>query len=525
MRAEAHRMSLARQVATVGGGTLLSRLLAYARDAGIAALLGAGPFSEAFFAVVQVVNFFRRLLAEGALNGAFVPIWLKLRADEDGAGNADRFSRRALVAMLCLTGIAALLAVVLARFVIAAVAPGFDEGRREVASLFLLIVAPYIVLAGLVAVLAAALNAENRVAAAAGSVVAFNLVMVAAVFLAFVGRLDQFGIGLWLSAAIVAAGFVQLIITAVAWLATGRRWQRAHRRVRDQTVTLFRRALPGLFAAGIPQLKLIAATAIVSSSPAAVAWLYYANRLYELPLGVASAAIAAVMVPRIAESRRSGGDGEYAAALSRACEIALGLALPAATGFALLAGLIAGGLFQHGAFTADDTAAVAAALIAICAGLPGHVLEKWLGAASFAHEDTRTPMWTALAGLAAAITFGLLLFPRFGYVGAAAAIAMSGWVGAALLGVLLARRGWLKLDSDAVHRLPRILAATLIMGAVIATLGAITQALLPDLTASGGKQLALLAALVALGLVVYVAALVHLGVVRLPQLIAALRQG
>jgi putative peptidoglycan lipid II flippase len=518
-------MSLARHVATVGGGTLLSRLLAYARDAGIAALLGAGGFSEAFFAVVQLVNFFRRLLAEGALNGAFVPIWLRLRAGEDGAANADRFSRRALIAMLCLTGIAALLAVVLARFVIAAVAPGFDDGRREVASLFLLIVAPYIVLAGLVAVLAAALNAENRVAAAAGSVVAFNLVMVMAVFLAFAAGLDQFGTGLWLCAAIVAAGLVQLIITAVAWLATGKRWQRARHRVPDRTATLFKRALPGLFAAGIPQLKLIAATAIVSASPAAVAWLYYANRLYELPLGVASAAIATVMVPRIAESKRSGGDADYAAALSRACEIALGLALPAATGFALLAGLIAGGLFQHGAFTAQDTAAVAAALIAICAGLPGHVLEKWLGAASFAHEDTHTPMWTALAGLLAAIVFGLLLFPRFGYVGVAAAIAMSGWVGALLLGVLLTRRGWLKLDSGAARRLPRILAATLIMGAVIAVVGAIAQVALPNLAGSGSGQLALLATMVTLGLAVYAAALAYLGVIRVVDLIAALRAG
>ncbi len=124
-------MALARNIATVGSGTLISRLLAYLRDAGIAALLGAGPFSEAFFAVLQVVNFFRRLLAEAALNGAFVPIWLKLRAGEDGAASADRFTKRSLVAMLIITGIVALLVTVLAPLVIATVVPGFDAGHRK----------------------------------------------------------------------------------------------------------------------------------------------------------------------------------------------------------------------------------------------------------------------------------------------------------------------------------------------------------------------------------------------------------
>jgi putative peptidoglycan lipid II flippase len=516
-------MALVRNIATVGGGTLVSRLLAYGRDAGIAALLGASPFSEAFFAVMQAVNFFRRLLAEGALNGAFVPIWLKLRAGDDGAANADRFTWRGLVTMLCITGGLALLAVVLAPFVVATIAPGFDEDRASLSVLLLLVVAPYVVLAGLVAVLTAALNAENRVAAAAGSVIAFNLVMVAAIAGALAVDLVPFEITLWLTSAVIAAGLLQLVITSAAWLATGRRWRRAQRHVADQTGMLFRRAGPGLIAAGIPQLKLIAATAIVSSSPAAVAWLYYANRLYELPLGIASAAIAAVMIPRIAESKRAERHDAYTAALSRTCEIGLGLALPAATGFGLLAGPIAAGLFEHGAFTAQDTDAVAVALIAICSGLPGHVLEKWLGAASFAHEDTRTPMVAALCGLATAIIGGLLLFPDFGYIGVTAAIAFSGWAGAGILGVTLGHRGWLRLDAEARRRLPRIAIATAVMGVAVAAGDVVAGAFFPTLATSSGGRLLLLAALVTLGLAVYVAALQILGVARLKDLFAALR--
>ena len=184
-------------------------------------------------------------------------------------------------------------------------------------------------------------------------------------------------------------------------------------------------------------MKLIAGAMVASSSPAAVSWLYYANRLYELPLGVASIAVAAVLMPTIAATVRSAQPEAIAAAQSRGFELGLGLALPAATAFALLAQPIAAGLFERGAFDARDTAAVAAALTAICAGLPGHVLEKVLGAVSFAHEDARTPMLAALAGLATALAGALVLFPRYGHVGVAAAIAISGWVGATLLGAIL----------------------------------------------------------------------------------------
>jgi putative peptidoglycan lipid II flippase len=295
-------------------------------------------------------------------------------------------------------------------------------------------------------------------------------------------------------------------------------------RVPDQTRPFFARAVPGLITAGIPQLKLIAAAAIVSSSPAAVSWLYYANRLYELPLGVASIAIAAVIVPRIAASLHDGEADRFAKVQSRAFEIALGLALPAAVGFALLATPIAGGLFQRGAFGAHDTAAVAAALAAICAGLPGHVLEKVFGAVSFAHGDTNTPMIAALCGLAAAIVSGILLFPHYGHVGVAAAIAVSGWIGATLLGGILTARKWLRLDPIAVRRLPRIMLATLAMGAIVAYGPVAGDMLFPALAMSSLGRLILLAVLVTLGIAVYLAALQILGVTKLKDLVVSVRR-
>ena len=154
-------MSLARDIGTVGGGTLMSRLLAYGRDALIAALLGAGPYAQALFAILQVINLFRRLLSEGTLNSAFIPIWLKLHSGADGGANADRFTRQVLLTMFCVAGTIALVVILFAKFVIAAVAPGFEEAQQIFATFLLFMAAPYILFAGLVSIIAAALSAVN----------------------------------------------------------------------------------------------------------------------------------------------------------------------------------------------------------------------------------------------------------------------------------------------------------------------------------------------------------------------------
>jgi putative peptidoglycan lipid II flippase len=250
-----------------------------------------------------------------------------------------------------------------------------------------------------------------------------------------------------------------------------------------------------------------------------VSWLYYAYRLYELPLGVVSVAIAAAIGPAVAASVRAADAKAIASAQSRAFETALGLALPAALALGLLATDIAGVLFERGAFGPHDTAAVAAAIAAICAGLPGHALEKALAAVSFAQEDTRTPMLAALVGLAAAIAGALALFPRFGHVGVAAAIALSGWVGAAIMYAVLARRRWLAAEPSLGGRLRRIVIASLAMALVLIGL----QWGLAPIPASSVLRMLRLAVLVTAGLATYALALQLFGVTRFATLLAAVR--
>lgn len=515
-------MSLARNIATVGSATLLSRLLGFLRDVGIAAVLGAGALSDAYFAALQIPNLFRRLLAEGALNSAFVPLWMRIE-DEKGAPAARRFAEEVYGAMLLALGTIALLCWLFSPAVAHLLAPGFSPtgDRFRWAVDFISISAPYIAIAGVVAVSASVLNAKGFVGAASFGLVIFNCIFVAVVLVVWsfdFGATPQ--AGRILTTAIVLAGLGQLILVGIAMLRMKSPPILPRFVLSSQTRRFFALVIPGVIAGGVPQLKLMAGAMVASSSQASVSWLYYANRLYELPLGVVSIAIASVMVPLIASSVRAQEPAALAAAQSRAFEIALGLALPAAVAFALLAAPIAGGLFQRGAFGPRDTAAVAGALAAICAGLPGHVLEKVLGAISFAHEDTRTPMYCALAGLATASIGALLLFPTYGHVGVAAAIAISGWVGAIILGIILLRRRWLGLDRDAYWRLPVILLATLAMAVVIHfAQGALEPMWAP--TATGPQRSATLILLVLLGLVTYGAILHVTKALSLRDLIAS----
>jgi putative peptidoglycan lipid II flippase len=514
-------MSLARDVTTVGSATLLSRLLGFLRDVGIAAVLGAGVLSDAYFAALQIPNLFRRLLAEGALNSAFIPAWLRIR-EESGIAGTRRFGEQALGSMLLALGAMAILCMLLSPWVVHLLAPGFrsDGPRFALAVDFVRLSAPYIAVAALVAVAASILNAEKRVAAAAFGIVMFNLVLVCAVLMLIAtGATASPFAGAFLSAAIVLAGLAQLALVGRALMRLPARPHRLALRFSPEVRRLFLQAVPGVIAGGIPQLKLMAGAMVASSSQAAVSWLYYANRLYELPLGVVSIAVSAVMVPAIAASLRTGGE-DFSAAQSRAFEIALGLALPSAVAFAVLAEPIAGGLFQRGAFSPRDSQMVAAALAAISAGLPGHVLEKVFGAVSFAHEDTRTPMFAALCGLAAAVVGALVLFPHYGHAGVAAAIALSGWVGASILGLVVWRRRWLRLDRPAIRRLPRLVLATAIMGAAIG-IGHLLAPSLLDVRGSALARIAELVVLVAAGLAVYVAALQALGVAAMRDIVAA----
>jgi putative peptidoglycan lipid II flippase len=513
-------MSIIRNISTVGTATLLSRVLALIRDMGVAAVLGASPLSDAYFVALQIPNLFRRLLAEGTVNGAFVPIWLRLRGTTSN-DRAHSFGESVFGSAIIALGGFVLVCMALAPLVIHLIAPGFGGGERfDTAVEFLRLSIAYVAIAGVVAIASAILIAEGQVTAAAGSIVAFNVVLVIVVLIvAALGLGETQRSGEILAVSFVIAGIAQLALVSVALARLRQRPRQVIWKPSDEARLFYARALPALIAGGIPQLALIAGTIIASSSVAAVSWLYYAYRLYEVPLGVISVALSAVLAPRIAASVQAGTRSVTRQAQSQALELALGLALPAAAGLATLSLPIAGLLFERGSFDGDDTLAVAVALAVIVIGLPGHAAEKVLGAISFAHEDTRAPMHAALAGLAAAALLALLLVRPLGHVGIAAGVAIAGWVSSGWLFHLLRLRGQLTLETETLARLARIGMATAIMAVALIVL-------LTSLMLTAGRpvstlgQIFTLVVLISAGLAIYAVSLQRFGIISLRELAA-----
>jgi putative peptidoglycan lipid II flippase len=282
------------------------------------------------------------------------------------------------------------------------------------------------------------------------------------------------------------------------------------------------KAIPGMVAGAGPQLLIVAGAIVASVSPSAVSWLYFANRLIELPLGIVGVAVGAVLVPELARAVNTDDRSTMTHAQSRGLELAVGLALPATLGLMALSEPVVRLLFEHGAFAAADTVSTAHALVWLALGLPAQVLTKALSPAFFARGDTLTPLWATLKGLAVTIVLAIVLGRLFDVRGIAVAIALGGWSSA----LVLIRRGLItfgfSIDVASRSRLPRIVAAALAMGALLWLSAPLVLA--STANASAPLHLALVAALIAAGMAIYGLFLALFGVIRWVDAVNALRQ-
>ena len=504
-----------RPILTVSSGTLASRLLGVVRDSMMAALLGAGAVADAFLIVFQLVNVVRRLLAEGALNAALVPAWLRLR-DAEGAAAAAAFAGKLLgTVSAALIAVTALIALVMP-LVITALAPGFaGSDALAMATADARLMLPYLAFAGPVTVLMSVMNAQGRFALTAFSPLLFNAALIAVMAGLLAWRQDAARAALVLAGVVGIAGLLQLSILML------RRGETAAAPLRlsfdAQMRGFFARAVPGMIASSAPQLLVVAAAVIASSSPSAVSWLYFASRLIELPLGLAGVAMGTVLMTELSRAAQRGDAAAVAHAQSRAIELAAGLALPATLGLIVLAEPIVRLLFEHGAFTAGDTAATARALIWLALGLPAHALFKALAPAFFAREDMATPLIAVAKGILLALATAFLFGHFFGAEGIAAGIALGAWGGTLGLTREGVTRFGLALDAAAWRRLPRMAAAALSMAAVLW--------LAPIAGLQGAAQTAGLLALIAAAVALYGLLLQLFGVTSWRETVNALKAG
>lgn len=515
-------MALVRHYLTAGTGTALSRLLGFVRDMLMAALLGSGPVADAFVVAFRLPNLFRRLLSEGALNAAFVPIYARAES-KGGREAAALFAGDALVSFtLVLLALTALCEIFMG-LVVFALAPGFagDPAKMELTVHLSRIAFPFLALATTAALFAGLLNAAHRFTMAAFAPVAFNVVLVGILAVAFFRAADGPGVASFLAAGVVLAGAAQLLLCIVAVRRAGIAVKLRAPRWTPSVRALFTLALPGLFAGGIAQINAFVGTIVASASPSAVSYLYYADRVYQLPLGIVGVAIGLVLLPELARRLSSGDEAGAAASQDRAIEFALALSLPAALALGILAFPIVDVLFRHGAFDDRASAETARTLAAFAIGLPGYVLAKALQPAFFARADLRTPTIVAAVGAALDVALAVALFTQWAQVGVAFAASAAGWFNALALAVLLVLRGAHAPSRDTIRRIVMMLVAT---GAMGLFLWGATMAAAPLLAGGFLLRALALAGLCGAGLGVYVLAAQALGGFDLAILRKALKR-
>jgi putative peptidoglycan lipid II flippase len=488
-------MVLIRSIATIGAFTMASRILGFVRDVLVAALLGAGLWADAWIVAFKLPNLFRRLFAEGAFNAAFVPLFAA-RLESDGAA-ARAFSENALGVLLwCLLGVV-MVAEVAMPVVIHGFAPGFAAvpGKHELAVSLTRVTFPYLIFISLVSLMGGILNSLGRFAAAAAAPILLNVCLIGAVVgLAPFTETPAHALA-W---GVAGAGAIQFLWLLWRCDRAGVRLRLTVPRLGPDVRKLLRRMLPLALGAGVYQINLLVDTVIASLLPSgSIAYLFFADRVTQLPLGVIGVAVGTALLPLLARQLQAGESAAAADSQNRALEFGCLLAFPAAAALMVIPGPIIGVLFERGEFTPDDTRATAAALAVYAAGIPAFVMVKVLAPGFFARQDTAAPVKVAALAMAVNLVLNLALMGPFKHVGIAAATAISAWLNAGLLAVILKRRRHFVADSRLRSRIPRIAVATAAMTALLAG----GEWLLADALSAGrvGEALSL-AALVAGGL-------------------------
>ena len=513
-------MAIVRAAVTVGGFTMISRVTGFVRDILIAAILGAGPLTDAFLVAFRIPNLFRSMTGEGAFSAAFVPMFATMMAN-DSKAVALRFAEEAFAFLAAVLLVFTVTAVLFMPQIMTVLAPGFTA-RPEVFDLAVAltrITFIYLPFISLVALLGGILNSLNRFAAMASAPILLNLILILSLSL-FSQALDTPSHVLaWGVAAAGLAQFLWLLEACRRCCVLPRlrlpRWTRSIRRLGCLM-------LPGVFGAAVLQINLLIDMVLASTLPTgSISFLYYADRVNQLPLGVVGIAIGTALLPTL--SRQIGASDAEGAENSqdRAVHLGLLLALPAATGLMVLAEPIITVLFQRGAFDSAAATMTAWALVAYGAGLPAFVLIKVLQPGFFARRDTATPVKVAACIVGLNLALNLILMQFFAHVGLAMATSIAAWTNMAVLALLLRRRGFYAIGVVLRGRLLRIIPPTALMAGGLFAGSALLR---PWLGGPTVQAVAVLFVLVVGGVAVFAAAALWFRAIRLDDVQRALRR-
>lgn len=500
-------MSLVRRISTVGGFTLLSRIFGFVRDVLQARYLGAGMAADAFVIAFKLPNFFRRLFAEGAFSVGFVPLYARLLGKDvtpESQAAANAFAGQVFSWLLPVLLIFLLIMEAAMVPVMLGLSGGFEGNtvKFDLAVELGRYTFPYLVLISLMTFYAGMLNAVERFSAAAFAPVILNIFMIGAL-LGF-GE-TEVGAARALAAAVSLSGVAQLLLVYIAARRAGLKIGLPKLVVSDDLKELLRVIGPAAIGAGIIQINLLIDVLLAARflPEGSVSWLFYGDRLNQLPLGVIGIAVGTVLLPSISRLLAAGDEAGAAHQQNRALEFTLFLTLPSAAALAVVSGPIIATLFERGAFTGTDSAQTAAALTAYALGLPAYVVAKALTPGYFARKDTKTPVKYATLSLLLNTGLNIILIQFMAHVGLALATAIAAWFNTLLLYRGLKRNHGFALERTTVKRLAKMAAASLLLaGALYGALGQMGGLFAED----GIVRTGALAALVAGGIVFYFAA-------------------
>ncbi len=495
-----------RNILSVGGFTLLSRLAGFVRDVVMAAVLGAGPVAEAFLIAFRLPNHFRAIFAEGAFNAAFVPTYARLR-QEDGTPAARHFADEILAGMTAVHVVLLVLALGFTPQFVGLLAPGLvdDPFRFDLAVTLTRITFPYLALISLATLVTGALNASERFAVAAAAPILLNVSMVGTLLAASLfptaGHAAAWGV--------LIAGVAQLAVVGADAERAGIGLRFAMPRLDPGTRQFLKALGPAIIGSAGVQIALFADTIIATFLPAgALPALYYADRINQLPVGVVGIAVGTVLLPEMARRLAAKDDTGAAQAQARAVELATVLGIPFVAASLVVPDLVMRALFARGAFSAADAASAAATLRAYGVGLLAFVVVRAFIAPFHARGDTRTPMIASLSAVALHLAPKPLLMNPPAQVGLALATAVGAWLNVGLLVAFARRAGYPVGDAALAGHLARLGGVLVVTAAALYGAHRLAEAVIP--AGMPGREEAMLLLVVVIGAVVYGAAVLGL---------------
>jgi putative peptidoglycan lipid II flippase len=506
-------MNLAKALGSVGGLTLASRILGLVRDSLFARYVGASFASDAFLVAFRLPNMFRALFAEGAFASAFIPMFNRKVGDKDGPGlpAGITFAEDALSVLLPVLIVMTVILEILAWPVTLAMSGKFNGVSHDQFAFAVQLsrfTIPYLMLISLVSLLGGILNSLHKFWVNAAAPILLNLTLIAALF--FFHAHDPFTTARNQAIAVSVSGALQLLWLWAACRQNGVRLRLRRPRLNPEVKQLLSLIWPAAAGAGAVQINLVISTALAAYllPHGSVTYIYMADRLNQLPLGLIGIGLGTVLLPLIS---RQLGAGEEAAAMetqNRGMELALLLTLPATVALVLCGAPIAAALFEHGKFTAQDTTFTAQALAAFSIGLPSYILVKVLTPGFYARQDTRTPVRYATISMVVNLVLNLALIVPLKHMGPPLATALASTVNTFLLYRMLRKRGHFVPDHRLRRRAWRLAASALAMGVVLWLL---QGQLIPYTHGSWAIRTGAMVVLVAAGGLVYAVATFALG--------------